>query len=81
MANRVELKDAELESVVGGRFIYNTYKNADGSTYMKCKVTDCGTYFCSDNAKRQVSLYFMEHPEASAQDGIDYALEIGVFWN
>lgn len=81
MANRVELKETELESVVGGRFIYNTYKNADGSEYMKCNVTDCGTYFCSDNAKRKISLYFMDHPEASAQDGVDYALDIGVFWN
>ena len=80
MANRVELNAAELESVVGGYFTYNTHTNDDGTDYMTCRVDDVGTYYCSENAKRKISLYFMDHPEASAQDGVDYALSIGVFW-
>lgn len=80
MANRVELNATELESVVGGAFTYNTYANDDGSEYMTCRVDDIGTYYCSENAKRKISLFIMENDGVTAQDAVDYALSIGVFW-
>jgi len=80
MAERVELNAMELESVVGGAFHYNTHTNDDGSEYMTCRVDDVGTYNCSENAKRKISLYFMDNPDASAEDAVNYALSIGVFW-
>ena len=77
MANRVELNDLELENVVGGAFHYNT--QSDGS--MTCRVDGAGTYKCTDNAKQKISKYFVQNPNASLQDAINYALQNGYFWN
>lgn len=77
MANRMELNDQELENVVGGAFHYNT--QADGS--MTCRVDGAGTYHCTDNAKQKLSKYFLQNPDASLQDAINYALQNGYFWN
>lgn len=80
MANRVELKEQELDSVIGGAFVYNTHTNADGSEYMTCRVNEGNTYYCSENAKRKISLYIMNNDNVTVQDVVDYALETGVFW-
>lgn len=81
MSKRVELKLDEMEMVVGGRFTYNTHQNEDGSEYMTCRVDDIGTFYCKDNAKQKISVFFLNNPDATAQDGVDYALQKGYFWN
>ena len=81
MGKRVELKIDEMEMVVGGRFVYNTYENEDGSEYMTCRVDDIGTFYCTENAKDKISVFFLKNPDASAQDAVDYALQKKYFWN
>ena len=81
MSKRVELKIDEMEMVVGGKFTYNTYENEDGSEYMTCRVDDIGTFYCTDNAKQKISVFFLNNPDASAQDAVDYALKKKYFWN
>lgn len=76
MSNRVELKDEILENVVGGAFNY--YTNADGS--MNCRVDGAGTYNCSENAKRKISLYIMNNASCTLDDIVNYALSNGYFW-
>lgn len=80
MADRVLLSDDELDNVSGGAFNYNTYTNSDGSSYMTCRVDNVGTYNCTENAKRYISLFFMNNPSASVQDAIDYAFANGYFF-
>lgn len=77
MSNRTELNAMEMENVIGGAFHYNTHD--DGS--MTCRVDGVGTFNCSENAKRKISLFFMNNEDASAQDAVDYALANGYFWN
>jgi len=82
MVNRIELNETDLDKVVGGAFHYNTLP--DGS--MTCRVDGYGsygggTYKCTENAKRKISLYFMNHENASLQDAVNYALQNGYFWN
>ena len=80
MSKRVELKIDEMEMVVGGQFTYNTYENEDGTEYMTCRVDDIGTFYCTENAKRKISLFFLNNPGANAQDGVNYALDNKYFW-
>lgn len=83
MADRMELNEQELDSVVGGAFYYNTYTNEDGSEYMTCRVDDFGTYYCSDNAKKKIVTYAMKKGVANVtvEELIQYALDNGYFWN
>ena len=48
---------------------------------MTCRVDGVGTFNCSENAKRKISLFFMNNEDASAQDAVDYALANGYFWD
>lgn len=79
MAERIQLNEEQVESVVGGYFTYNTYTNDDGSEYMTCRVDEIGTYKCTDNAKRMISRFFMNNWDATAQDAVNYALANGYF--
>lgn len=76
MGNRVELNEASLDQVVGGAFHYNT--QSDGS--MTCRVDGAGTYNCSENAKRKISLYIMNHEDCTLDEVVNYALDNGYFW-
>ena len=76
MANRVELNEQELDNVVGGAFHYNTMP--DGS--MTCRVDGDLTYKCTDNAKQKISKFFLQNPNATLQDAINYAKQNGYFW-
>lgn len=76
MSDRIELNEQNLESVVGGAFRYST--RPDGTMY--CKVDGAGTYNCTEGAKNKISRYFMNNPDATLQDGINYALQNGLFW-
>ena len=78
---RIELNDEQMENVVGGAFHYNTHKNADGSEYMTCRVDGAGTYYCTENAKRKISLYIMNNESCTLNDIINYALANGYFKN
>lgn len=81
MGKRIELKEDEMDQVVGGQFHYNTHTNEDGTEYMTCRVDGAGTYYCSENAKRNISLFFMNNPDAPLEAAIDYAFQKGYFWN
>lgn len=76
MADRIELNESILDGVVGGAFTYNT--EDDGS--MTCRVDGAGTYNCSENAKRKISLYIMQNKDCTLDDVVDYALSNGYFW-
>lgn len=80
MTDRIEVNEKDLDNVVGGAFVYNTYTNADGSEYMNCTINGGATYNCSTNAKRQLSLFIMNTPSATADDVVNYALQNGLFW-
>ena len=80
---RVELNEMDMENVVGGAFRYNTYKNPDGTEYMKCKVDGVGIFYCSDNAKKKITAYIMNFgaQNISAAEVVDWAKSNGYFWN
>lgn len=78
---RVELNDMEMENVVGGAFHYNTHTSADGDEYMTCRVDGAGTYYCTENAKRKISIYIVSNPNCTLNDVINYALSNGYFRN
>jgi len=82
MSGYIKLNDQELENVIGGAFHYNT--KPDGT--MTCRVDAYGTYSggtynCTENAKQKISLYFMNHENATLEDAINYALTNHFFWN
>lgn len=77
MADHKELNEQELELVIGGAFHYNTLP--DGS--MTCRVDGAGTYHCTDNAKQKMSVYFLQNPDCTLEEAINYALENHYFWN
>lgn len=76
MADHKALTEQELEQVIGGAFHYNT--RPDGTMY--CRVDGDKTYNCTDNAKQKISTYFVQHPDASLEDAINYALQNHYFW-
>ena len=76
MADHKELNEQELELVIGGAFHYNTLP--DGS--MTCRVDGAGTYHCTDNAKQKMSVYFLQHPDSTLEEAINYALDNHYFW-
>ena len=76
MKERVELKEKDLENIVGGAFNY--YYNDDGSMY--CHIDNGGTYDCSADAKDKISVYILTHRGCTLDDVIDYALDNGLFW-
>ena len=79
---RVELNDEMMNKVVGGAFHYNTHTNEDGSEYMTCRVDGPDTtYYCTENAKRKISLYIMNNEDCTLDGIINYALENGYFTN
>lgn len=79
--NRVELNEQELESIVGGAYVFSAYIGADGEEHLKCKVTGgYGTYQCSESAKRKIDSYLVSHSNADPQEVINYAVNSGLFW-
>jgi hypothetical protein len=79
MAERMQLNEQDLESVVGGAFHYNSYENPDGSEYMTCRVDGASTYYCTENAKNKISAYIILQRPTSLQQVIDYAITKGYF--
>lgn len=80
MTDRVQLNEQDLDAVVGGAFIYRTHKNDDGSEYMTCEVEGDSTYFCSENAKRKISLFIVENNPGTLEEIVNYAKSNGLFW-
>ena len=80
MADRVLLSDDELDNVSGGAFNYNTYSNADGSSYMTCRVDGVGTFNCTESAKRYISLFIMNNDSCTLDEVVNYALANGYFF-
>ena len=74
MANRVELKDADIEKVVGGAF--NFYTKGDNE---KCYVDGLGTYYVSDGAFEWVVNRTAGSDVSSAQV-VKEAISLGYFW-
>lgn len=80
MANRVELTEQEANNVAGGAFWYNTHTNEDGSEYMTCFVDNVGEFYCTENAKRQISRYIVSNSDATLESTVQFALDNGYFW-
>lgn len=80
MAERIQLNENELEDVVGGAFIYNTYTNDDGSSYMTCRVEGDSTYYCTADAKDKISVFILTERPTSLQQIVNYAKDNGLFW-
>ena len=76
MTNRTELKEQDLENVIGGAFHYNTYD--DGT--MTCRVDDVDTFYCTANAESMISTYIVTHKGCTLDDVINYALLNKYFW-
>lgn len=76
MAERIELNEEQLDDVVGGAF--NFRYNSKGA-YI-CKVDGVGTYYASENAKRQLAVYEIGHPGLSDADLVAWAVAQGLFW-
>jgi len=73
---REELNEQNLEDVVGGAFWFWT--EPDGSYH--CKVDGVGTFNATTEARRALSLFYIENNKPSAQDMVDYAVANNLFW-
>ena len=67
MTNRVELKETEMEEVVGGHFNWATKDNV-----VYCRVDGVGMFRCTNNAKNAFAWLKVEHREDGWSDA-DYA--------
>ena len=78
MANRVELKDSDLENVAGGA--WNYYDSDGNGTFDKVKIDGVGTYNCNDSTKSKVIGLILNNPSLSASEIADLALSKGYIW-
>lgn len=78
MANRIELKEQDLEKIVGGS--YNFYYEDDGQ--MWCKVDGVGKYQCSADAMARLTKLKLEHKGEGlkAYDYVQMLIQEGKFW-
>ena len=74
---RVELKEQEVEQVVGGHF--NWYREDDGTRM--CYVTDIGHFVATAEAKDTFAWLKMEHRGQGWTDGdyVNALISAGVF--
>ena len=75
MAERVQLNESDLDSVVGGAF---NFYNRNGKT--QCYVDGVGTFYCSDSASAWIIEQVTGSSKLSPSDVAAAALEKGLFW-
>ena len=80
---RMQLTEDNMEEVVGGAYWFRTHTREDGTEYMTCEVDNVGTFFCSDNAKKQLAKYLMKQgvDNVSVNQLVQWALDNHYFWN
>ncbi len=78
MTKRVELKEQDLENVVGGAF--NFYYDANGAK--RCDVDNVGDYACSADARDRLTALKIQHraDRWSAAQYTEALINEGYFW-
>lgn len=71
---RVELKDMELEDVVGGAFNFYVGRT---SGKLLCYVDGIGTYEANSASRDNVTYLCFQYPELSASELVNLALQNG----